>query len=112
MITENKKEGPFYINYSRNGEHYIIGPYSTRSFAMSHIDEVRNRPDVNNVYLGNKGPAQKDYRKVLPITAILAAFSFAAICLAGAFDNLDVNFNPRSDAIKAAYHIVGDDIFL
>ena len=31
----------FYINYSLNGEHYAMGPYHTRRFAMSHIDDVR-----------------------------------------------------------------------
>jgi predicted DNA-binding WGR domain protein len=25
----------FYINYSLNGEHYAMGPYHTRRFAMS-----------------------------------------------------------------------------
>jgi hypothetical protein len=33
----------FYINYSLNGEHYAIGPYHTRRFAMSHIDDVRRQ---------------------------------------------------------------------
>jgi hypothetical protein len=37
----------FYINYSLNGEHYIMGPYHTRRFAMSHIDDVRRQPGVN-----------------------------------------------------------------
>jgi hypothetical protein len=39
----------FYINYSLNGEHYIMGPYHTRRFAMSHIDDVRRQPGVSNV---------------------------------------------------------------
>jgi hypothetical protein len=41
----------FFINYSQNGEHYSIGPYHTRRFAMSHIDDVRRQPGVSNVYL-------------------------------------------------------------
>jgi hypothetical protein len=58
----------FYINYSLNGEHYSIGPYHTRRFAMSHIDDVRGQPGVSNVYLGNKPPDAKSYRKRVPIT--------------------------------------------
>ena len=58
----------FYINYSLNGEHYAIGPYHTRRFAMSHIDDVRRQPGVSNVYLGNKPPEDKSYRKRVPIT--------------------------------------------
>jgi hypothetical protein len=34
----------FYINYSLSGEHYAMGPYHTRRFAMSHIDDVRRQP--------------------------------------------------------------------
>src|SRR5215469_14782012 len=30
----------FYINYSLNGEHYAMGPYHTRRFAMSHNDDI------------------------------------------------------------------------
>jgi hypothetical protein len=60
----------FYINYSLNGEHYIMGPYHTRRFAMSHIDDVRRQPGVSNVYLGNKPPDDKSYRKRVPITAM------------------------------------------
>jgi len=33
----------FYINYSLNGEHYAMGPYHTRRFAMSHIEDVRRQ---------------------------------------------------------------------
>ena len=40
----------FYINYSLNGEHYIMGPYHTRRFAMSHIDDARRQPGVSNVF--------------------------------------------------------------
>ena len=58
----------FYINYSLNGEHYIMGPYGTRRFAMSHIDDVRRQPSVSNVFLGNKPPGEKSYRKLVPIT--------------------------------------------
>jgi hypothetical protein len=58
----------FYINYSLDGEHYILGPYHTRRFAMSHIDEVRRQPGVSNVFLGNQPPDDKSYRKRLPIT--------------------------------------------
>jgi hypothetical protein len=58
----------FYINYSLNGEHYIMGPYHTRRFAMSHIDDVRRQPGVSNVFLGNKPPDTKSYRKRVPIT--------------------------------------------
>jgi hypothetical protein len=58
----------FYINYSLNGEHYSIGPYHTRRFAMSHIDDVRRQPGVSNVFLGNKPPDDKSYRKRVPIT--------------------------------------------
>jgi hypothetical protein len=47
----------FYINYSLNGEHYSMGPYHTRRFA-----------GVSNVYLGNKPPDDKSYRKRVPIT--------------------------------------------
>jgi hypothetical protein len=49
----------FYINYSLNGEHYSMGPYHTRRFAMSHIDDVRRQPGASNVYLGNKPPDDK-----------------------------------------------------
>ena len=49
----------FYINYSLNGEHYIMGPYGTRRFAMSHIDDVRRQPGISNVFLGNKPPDEK-----------------------------------------------------
>ena len=58
----------FYINYSLNGEHYAMGPYHTRRFAMSHIDDVRQQPGVSNVFLGNKSPEGKSYRKLVPIT--------------------------------------------
>ena len=58
----------FYINYSLNGEHYSMGPYHTRRFAMSHIDDVRRQPGISNVYLGNKPPEDKSYRKRVPIT--------------------------------------------
>jgi hypothetical protein len=58
----------FYINYSLNGEHYVMGPYHTRRFAMSHIDEVRRQPGVSNVYLGNKSPDEQSYRQRVPIT--------------------------------------------
>jgi hypothetical protein len=58
----------FYINYSLNGEHYSMGPYHTRRFAMSHIEDVRRQPGVSNVYLGNKPPDDKSYRKRIPIT--------------------------------------------
>jgi hypothetical protein len=58
----------FYINYSLNGEHYAMGPYHTRRFAMSHIDDVRRQSGVSNVYLGNKPPDDKSYRKLVPIT--------------------------------------------
>jgi hypothetical protein len=58
----------FYINYSLNGEHYIVGPYPTRRFAMSHIDDFRRLPGVSNVFLGNKPPADKSYRKLVPVT--------------------------------------------
>ena len=53
----------FYINYSLNGEHYAMGPYHTRRFAMSHIDDIRRQPGASNVYLGNKPPDDKSYRK-------------------------------------------------
>jgi hypothetical protein len=56
----------FYINYSQNGKHYSIGPYHTRRFAMSHIEDVRRQPGVSNVYLGNKPPDDKSYRKRVP----------------------------------------------
>jgi hypothetical protein len=59
----------FYINYSLNGEHYVMGPYHTRRFAMSHIDEVKRQPGVSNVYLGNEAPDEKSYRQRVPITA-------------------------------------------
>jgi hypothetical protein len=62
----------FYINYSLNGEHYIMGPYHTRRFAMSHIDDVRRQPGVSNVFLGNKPPDDKSYCKRVPITAMEA----------------------------------------
>ena len=58
----------FYINYSLNGEHYAMGPYHTRHFAMSHIDDIRRQPGASNVYLGNKPPDDKSYRKLVPIT--------------------------------------------
>jgi hypothetical protein len=58
----------FYINYSLNGEHYIVGPYHTRRFAMSHLDDLRRQPGVSNVYLGNKPPRDKSYRKWVSIT--------------------------------------------
>ena len=61
----------FYIKYSLNGEHYSIGPYQTRRFAMSHIDDVRRQPGVSNVYLGNKPPDDKSYRKLVPITMVM-----------------------------------------
>ena len=61
----------FYINYSLNDEHYIMGPYHTRRFAMSHIDDVRRQqPGISNVYLGNKPPEDKSYRKLVPITMV------------------------------------------
>ena len=60
----------FYINYSLNGEHYSIGPYQTRRFTMSHIDDVRRQPGVSNVFLGNKPPDAKSYRKPVPITTV------------------------------------------
>ena len=58
----------FYINYSLNGEHYAMGPYHTRRFAMSHIDDIRRQPGASNVYLGNKPPDDKSYRRLVPIT--------------------------------------------
>ena len=58
----------FYINYSLNGEHYAMGPYHTRRFAMSHIDDIKRQPGASNVYLGNKPPDDKSYRKLVPIT--------------------------------------------
>jgi hypothetical protein len=45
-----------------------MGPYHTRRFAMSHIDDVRRQSGVSNVYLGNKPPDDKSYRKRVPIT--------------------------------------------
>jgi hypothetical protein len=63
----------FYINYSLNGEHYSMGPYHTRRFAMSHIDDVRRQPGASNVYLGNKPPDDKSYRKRVPITKAMEA---------------------------------------
>ena len=51
----------FYINYSLNGEHYAMGPYHTRRFATSHIDDIRRQPGASNVYLGNKPPDDKSY---------------------------------------------------
>jgi hypothetical protein len=45
-----------------------MGPYHTRRFAMSHIDDVRRQPGVSNVYLGNKAPDDKSHRKLVPIT--------------------------------------------
>jgi hypothetical protein len=35
---------------------------------MSHIDDVRRQPGVSNVYLGNRPPDDKSYRKLVPIT--------------------------------------------
>jgi hypothetical protein len=35
---------------------------------MSHIDDIRRQPGASNVYLGNKPPGDKFYRKLLPIT--------------------------------------------
>jgi hypothetical protein len=58
----------FYINYSVNGEHFIMGPYHSRRFAMSHIDDVRRQPGVSNVFLGNQPPAERPYRQRVPIT--------------------------------------------
>jgi hypothetical protein len=40
------------------------------SIAMSHIDDVRRQSGVSNVYLGNKSPEDKSYRKRVPITAM------------------------------------------
>jgi len=45
-----------------------MGPYHTRHFAMSHIDDIRRQPGASNVYLGNKPPDDKSYRKLVPIT--------------------------------------------
>ena len=63
----------FYINYSLNGEHYAMGPYHTRRFAMSHIEDVRRQPGVSNVYLGNNPPDDKSYRKLVPITMAMGS---------------------------------------
>jgi hypothetical protein len=63
----------FYINYSLNGEHYAMGPYHTRRFAMSHIEDVRRQSGASNVYLGNKPPDDKSYRKLVPITMAIGA---------------------------------------
>ena len=63
----------FYINYSLNGEHYAMGPYHTRRFAMSHIDDIRRQPGASNVYLGNKPPNDKSYRKLVPITMAMGS---------------------------------------
>jgi len=113
-MTSDTKEGPFWINYSVGGEHFMVGPYNTRRFAMVHIDDVRKIPGADHVFLGNRPPddSKKSFRHVLPITATVAALSMAAICLAGIFDLVDMNFNPRSDAIKSAYHVVSNDIFM
>ena len=40
----------FYINYSLNGEHYIVGPYHTRRFAMSHLDDRPARAGAENYF--------------------------------------------------------------
>lgn len=79
-ITDQGK-GPFFINYSLNGDHYMVGPYNTRRFAMSHIDDVRRIPGVSNVFLGNRGPStvEKAYRRLLPITATVAAATFSSL---------------------------------
>lgn len=61
-------DGPFYINYSKDGEHYMMGPYRTRRFAMTHIDDVRRLPGACNVFLGNEPPGNKQYRHVVAIT--------------------------------------------
>ena len=49
----------FYINYSLNGEHYVMGPYRSRRFAMSHIDEVRRQPGVSNVFSWERAAERK-----------------------------------------------------
>jgi hypothetical protein len=69
----------FYINYSLNGEHYAMGPYHTRRFAMSHIEDVRRQAGASNVYLGNKPPDDKSYRKLVPITMAMGHDSGQAL---------------------------------
>jgi hypothetical protein len=61
-------DGPFYINYSVAGEHYMIGPYSNRRFAMTHMDDVRQIPGAYQIYLGKKPPQEKQYRHSLSVT--------------------------------------------
>ena len=73
----------FYINYSLNGEQYAMGPYHTRRFAMSHIEDVRRQAGASNVYLGNKPPEDKSYRKLVPITMAMGLRSMPSWQSAG-----------------------------
>jgi len=73
-MTE-ETQGPFYINYTVRGEHCMMGPYNTQRFAMAHVDDVRRLSDVSNVFIGKEPPCEKSYRRLVPITAILAGAS-------------------------------------
>ena len=83
QMAEKDKSGPFYINYTRAGEHYMVGPYTTRRFALKHVEELRRLPGVTNVYLGIRGPSHeaKVYRQLVPITTILTMLSVAGFAL-------------------------------
>ena len=82
-MVEKEEAGPFYINYTRAGEHYMAGPYSSRRFALKHIEDVRRLPGVTNVYLGLRPPSDeaKAYRQLVPITTILTMISVAGFAL-------------------------------
>jgi hypothetical protein len=69
-ISRPMSDEQFYINYSRNGEHFIMGPYRSRRFAMSHIDDVKRQPGVSNVFLGKQPPDERPHRRLRPITAV------------------------------------------
>jgi hypothetical protein len=83
QMVEKEEAGPFYINYTRAGEHYMVGPYSSRRFALKHIEDVRRMPGVTNVYLGLRSPSDeaKAYRHLVPVTTILTMLSVAGFAL-------------------------------
>jgi hypothetical protein len=82
-MVEKEEVGPVYINYTRGGEHYMVGPYSSRRFALKHMEDLRGIPGVTNVYLGLRAPSDeaKAYRQLVPITTILTMFSVAGFAL-------------------------------
>jgi hypothetical protein len=57
----------FYINYSLNGEYYSIGPYHTRRFAMSHIEDSGGSPACNK----NANYSHGEYRHCTAVTSSL-----------------------------------------